>query len=282
MTKKDNPKVIYTNGSVKGIYLGHSVTELRNEERFKTKYGYTLQEVNDRILSYRPNSIIDYKPVTEEEKRRQYEQFQKWDGKTWNLGEYAHLDPNDKENGPDQTLFKDFKTLVLSSACMRGLQSPSRVRGGTPGDVDDFFNFATIKFLERRLRQFNPHSECRILDNWPSYIARVLPQYLILFNKSKFDYEVETYWPMVKDEESGKWKEQDFGVDFKEPVQMFSKETFLDVYNKVLSLIPEAAGFSSDILLYFITGEGFSNQRMVKQLSDIVRLQIYEGVESLL
>ena len=282
MIENNDSKIKYTNGSVKGVYLGHSETKLYGEDKFKAKYGYTLQEVNDRILSYRPNTITNYRPVTEMEKLLQHREFLKWDGRTWDYGKYSNLDINDKNNGPDQALFMDFKILVTSSACMRGYQRPDKVRGGTPEDVNDFFNYSVINLLERRLKQFQFDSKCRILDNWPSYIARVLPQYLSAFNKSKFDYQVETYWPMVKDDESGQWKEQDFGIEDVPKPEMFDAKTLARVYDRVVDSIPEARAFSSDILLYFLTGKGFSNQRLVKQLAEIVKIQIYEGVETLL
>ena len=259
-SKNDN--VIYGAGAVKGIYTKHSVTVIPGQ---KEKYGYTLQEVNDRICSYRPNvSKID---VT----------LGKWDGVTFDLGQYpGYGDPNEPITSK---LFNDFKTLATSAAALRGYLHPSKVRGGTPQDVDDFLNFVVIKLLERRLRQFDPTSKCRELDNWPSYIAITIPQYLILYNKSKFDYEVEDFWPLVKDEKSGAWKQKDFGIEIELiPRQFTNKKTFLSVLHKVISKIPESEGLETDLMFYLTFGVVVNpkHKKLIPLLADIVKIQIMD------
>lgn len=271
---KENPNVIYTNGTKKGVYTGNSITVISGQ---KEKYGYTLQEVNDRIRSFRPNTIKNYKPVTPEEIIEQNEQLKKWDGKTWNFGEYS--DFGDKETSAENKLFEDFKILVKSAAVLKGYNYPSKVRGGTYQDVDDFFNFVTIKLCERRLKQFDTESTCRILNNWPSYLARVIPQYLIIYNKSKFDFEVEAYWPLVRNDKTGLLEPKDFGITFELPPELVSKNDFLTVFNKCISTIPESFGFEVDILMYILYKTSFSNKRLVSQMAEIVKMQMYEGAE---
>lgn len=255
----DSNKVIYQNGSKKGIYTGHSETVIKGQ---KEKYGYTLQEVNDRILTYRPN--VDKFHITD------------WDGVTWDFGLYPNYDSGDPTDSVDAKLFKDFKILAKSSASMRGYLNVNKVRGGTPQDVEDFLNFVVIKLMERRLKQYDLNSKCRELDNWPSYIARVIPQYLILFNKSKFDYEVEAYWPLVKDEKTGEYVQKDFGVEVKRPVQLTTKDDFLKIYHSVVKSIPESEGFESDILMYLLYGVCFSHKNLVARMVDIVKLKLLE------
>lgn len=255
----ENQKVVYLNGSKKGIYTGHSVTVIKGQ---KEKYGYTLQEVNDRILSYRPN--VDEYHISE------------WDGKTWVYGDYPTYDSGDPNDSINAKLFKDFKILAKASASMRGYLNLNKVRGGTPQDVEDFLNFVVIKLMERRLKQYDPSSTCRELDNWPAYIARVIPQYLILFNKSKFDYEVEAYWPLVKDEKTGEYIPKDFGVEIKFSSNLVDKKGFIKLCNKIIKDIPESEGFESDIFMYILYGVSFSNRNLVARMAEIVKLQLLE------
>lgn len=256
-----NSKIIYTEGIKKGIYTGHSVTVIKTKSK---NYDNTLQEVNDRICSFRPN-------VSKEDVARGL-----WDGKTWDYGQYLTYKSDDPRDDARAMLFKDFKTLVKSAACMRGYQHPSKVRGGTYGDVDDFLNFVVLKLLERRLKQFDPNSTCRELDNWPSYIARTIPQFLILYNKSKFDYEVEAYWPLVKDEKTGEWVQKDFGVNPKYPTEFFDKNTFISVLDRAISQIPEAIGLETDIYMYLLYKKTFRHRQLIQSISNIVNIQIME------
>lgn len=257
----EDKKVVYLSGSKKGIYTGHSVTEIKGQ---KEKYGYTLQEVNDRICSYRPN-------VSKEEVVQG-----KWDGKTFTIGQYETYQSDDPRDSVDAKLFKDFKILAKSSASMRGLLNIHKVRGGTPQDVEDFLNFVVIKLMERRLKQFDPNSSCRELDNWPSYLARTIPQYLILFNKSKFDYEVEDFWPMVKDEKTGEFVPKDFGTEVVFSSSLVDKKGFLRLFDKIVNQIPEANGFEVDILCEIVYGTAFSHEKMVSKLAEIVKLQLFD------
>lgn len=257
----EDTKVVYLGGSKKGIYTGHSVTVIKGQ---KEKYGYTLQEVNDRICSYRPN-------VSKEEVSRG-----KWDGATYDYGLYTSYQSDDPNDSVDAKLFKDFKILAKSAAGMRGYLNINKVRGGTPQDVDDFLNFVVIKLMERRLKQFDPTSSCRELDNWPSYLARVIPQYLILFNKSKIDYEVEAFWPMVKDEKSGEYVPKDFGIEPVFQSELVSREGFLKLYERVVGNIPESKGLEVDILMQILYGISFSHKNLVARMAEIVKLQLFE------
>ena len=255
----EDTKVVYIKGSKKGIYTGHSVTVIKGQ---KEKYGYTLQEVNDRICSYRPN-------VSQEDVISG-----KWDGTTWDYGLYNSYQSDDPRDTVNAKLFKDFKILARSAASMRGYLNINKVRGGTPQDVDDFLNFVVIKLCERRLKQFDPLSSCRELDNWPSYLARVIPQYLILFNKSKFDYEVEAFWPLVKDDKSGEYIQKDFGM---EPIfhsELINKENFIKLYEGIVSNIPESRGLEVDILMQVIYGTTFTHKNLVSTIAEIVKLQL--------
>ena len=264
MKKKDG--VVYLDNSVKGIYTKHSETVIINTKG--KPYESTLQEVNDRILTYRP--IVDKYHIKD------------WDGVTWDYGVYPTFDSGDPNDSVDAKLFKDFKTLVKSAACLRGYNKPYRVRGGTYQDVDDFFNYVTIKICDRRLKQYDWTSPCREIDNWPSYIARVIPNFLILYNKSKIDLEVETAWPMVRDEKTGTWQPKDFGIDFKLPPELITKEAFFRSFNKALRKIPEAMGFSTDILMYILYGISFSNQKLVSNMAKVLKMQMYESEEDLI
>lgn len=255
-------KIIYTEGRKKGIYTGHSVTVIKSNNG--REYDNTLQEVNDRICSYRPN-------VSKEDVAAGL-----WDGKTWDYGQYLTYQSDDPNDTIEAMLFKDFKTLVKSAACMRGYHRPAKVRGGTHEDVDDFLNFVVIKLLERRLKQFDPNSTCRELDNWPSYIARTIPQFLILYNKSKFDYEVEAYWPLVKDEKTGEWVQKDFGVKPRYNTYMFDQDTFLRVLDSVISSIPEAEGLETDIYMYLLYNKTFNHRLLVQSLAKVIQIQILE------
>lgn len=269
-------------------------TKISGEDK-KVKSGlYTerLQKINDRIRSYRPITIKNYKPENSIEFEEQNRSLFDWDGETWDYGEYPEYLKSkgiilDSTSGPrnpecDAQLFEDFKILVKSSAILRRYNNPSKVRGGTFQDVDDFFNFVTIKVCERRLKQFDKDSVCRIWQNWPSYLARVLPQYLILYNKSKFDFEVEAYWPLVKNDKTGNYEPKDFGIDFELPKQLVSKEAFLSVLYKIISDIPEAEEFQVDILMYLIYGISPQHKRLVYHISKIVKMQMAESMEELL
>lgn len=257
-----NENVIYGAGAIKGIYTKHSVTVIPGQ---KEKYGYTLQEVNDRICSYRPN-------VSKEEVA-----MGKWDGITFDFGLYPSY--GDPKEPITSKLFKDFKTLATSAAALRGYLHPSKVRGGTPQDVDDFLNFVVIKLCERRLRQFDPSSRCRELDNWSAYIAITIPQYLILYNKSKFDYEVEDFWPLVKDEKTSEWKQKDFGIEADMiPRQFMNKKTLSSVLHKVISKIPESEGIVTDLMFYLTFGVIINNnhKKLIPLLSDIIKIQLMD------
>lgn len=257
---KNSDKIIYQKGKKKGIWTGHSETVIKSK---RGTYDTSLQQINDRILSYRPN--VDKEHIEE------------WDGKTWVYGQYLTMEKEEPSDTPDSLLFKDMKLLTKSAACMRGYNHPSRVRGGTYQDVDDFFNFVTIKLLERRLKQYDPDSVCRELDNWPSYIARVIPQYLIAYNKSKFDFQIEAYWPLIKDDKTGTLQPKDFGQLPKLPTQFLKEKSFMDHLNKIVESIPEALGYQSDILICILFGITFTNRRLVQQIAEIVKMQIYES-----
>lgn len=268
--------VILVEGLSRPVYVKTSETVIPNQQE---KYGYTLQEVNDRIRSFRPAPILNYLPKTKEEIIEVYRQCDSWDGVEWNIGKYANFgDPNER---PESKLFLDIKLLVKSSATMRGYNHPSKVRGGTYQDVDDFFNFVTLKICERRQKQYKKGGP-RIIDNWPSYIARAIQQYLVAYNKSKFDYEVEAYWPMVKDEKTDSYVQKDFGVEFEIPQQLINKEDFIKIFRTVVDTIPEAKGLKSDILLYLLYKTSFSHKRLVSQIAEIVKMQMGEMVEEFL
>lgn len=287
--------VMYVPGMKKGIpQTVMKETQIAGEEK-KVKSGVyqeRLQKINDRIRSYRPITITNYKPKEETEFTQQVYELSNWDGKTWDYGEYPEYleskgikitsTSGERHKEIDAQLFNDFKILVKSSALLRKYNDPAKVRGGTYQDVDDFFNFVTIKLCERRLKQFEIDSTCRIWQNWPAYLARTLPQFLILYNKSKFDFDVECFWPMVKDEKSGTWEPKDFGVDFKVPQRLVYKEDFLEVLNKIIADIPEAKEFQVDVLLYLIYGFCLQHKNMVKIICKIIRIQLSDHMEELL
>lgn len=290
-----NPNLVNIPGTKKGVFIGQmKETQVRGEDEKVKKglYDERLQVINDRIRSYRPNSIRVYKPRNAEESLSQNEDLLLWDGETWDFGEYPEYLRSKGVNFPtniqtgkksskwaalvDAQVFEDFKVLVKSSAVLRGYNHPSRVRGGTYEDVDDFFNFVTIKVCERRLKQYQLDSTCRIWQNWPAYLARTTPQFLILYNKSKFDFDVEAFWPLIKDDKSGKLIPKDFGTDFKLPTDLITKEEFIARFNRAIASIPESIGYVCDILMYLLYGFCFSDKELVSSIAEIVKLQIYE------
>lgn len=296
-------EVILTEGNLKGvknIQIKDTIIKGEDEKIKSGVYDEKLQVINNRIRSYRPITILDYKPEDVEGRAKQNQELLLWDNKTWDFGEYPDYLKNKEGFWPEgitsgtqeqypelfkrinNQLFLDFKTLVKSSAVLKGYNRPGRVRGGTYQDVDDFFNFSTIKLCERRLKQYDLNSSCRIWQNWPSYLVRTLPQYLIEYNKSKIDYDVEDRWPLIRDEETGKYKKRDFEIEMKLPHYLVSEKEFLGLLNKVISGIPEAESFEFDILMDLLYGITITNKRFIKELSKIVKIQMYESEEGLL
>ena len=157
-----------------------------------------------------------------------------------------------------------------------------KVRGGTPADVDDFINFATIWLCDRRMKQFDPTNRCRELDSWPIYIKRNLPRILIYFNKSRYDYENETVWPEVKDEETGELVQKDFGKEMVPPQEFAPFKTFKYILTKIFESIPESRGFEMDILFFLLYGITLTDSTLVQSMAKVVELQLYEARESLL
>lgn len=138
-----------------------------------------------------------------------------------------------------------FKKFTISGAC--------KIRnGGTP---DDFLNFATLNYVIRWKKQFEPpHGRKPVakIQNWIPYISNTIRYCLINYNKEVQDYDFLPLPNHYTDSTSGDTEDDDIeytdlSFNKSELLQSMTIDTIHTIINKLPS---ELVPYRADILYY--------------------------------
>lgn len=152
----------------------------------------------------------------------------------------------------------------LCVACATQRKLIAKVRG----DSTDFLNYATMGYVIRWQKQFDPHDNRRPVDfiqNWIPYILGTIRFALIAYNKEVYDYDFLPLPRVLEDEEDDKGTRRDMpdttSMDAFSHVSLHFLSSKEMLHSTLMSLDPELRPYLVDILYYMRTKGGLLSSR---------------------
>jgi len=152
-------------------------------------------------------------------------------------------------------VFEPMKRICAALAVHRKIITPGTCKIRKGGSPDDFLNFATLNYVLRWKKQFEPaHGRKPVaeIQNWIPYISNTIRYCLINYNKEVQDYDFLPLPTRYTDLDSGATEESCIAFNDEEfsKIELRCSLTVDAIHSIIESLPEELWPYKADILYY--------------------------------